>query len=317
MVKQAIKRLIQRYFPELNERKHLPQLARIEKIYDLSSDGAAISTTFRPLKAADVQLLNPLTGEPMAVPVFQQVTLGTGQASDHGLLNEPMPGMQCLIQYIDGLNSHPVVTNLLPWQSLVPEHKRTDVTLQQNSRSKLQGRDGNWHLTTDGDITQTSDTSKTAARKSEQNYHERTCSIDTHDVTKIDGNQITEVMGALKTVVGEKALIVALEGLLLGSKKQIDIEATENMNLTTLKTLHAKATELAKVEGATVWLGNNSVNVAQVLLDLISLVKDINQSLETHGHKDQGAGPPITQGEFTGHKSTASSLKSKLAPIVE
>ncbi|NMM40454.1 hypothetical protein [Pseudoalteromonas arctica] len=317
MVKQAIKRLIQRYFPELNERKHLPQLARIEKIYDLPSDDAAISTPFRPLKAADVQLLNPITGEPLAVPVFQQVTLGTGQSSDHGLLNEPMPGMHCLIQYIDGLNSHPVITSLLPWQSLVPEHKRTDVTLQQDNRSKLQGRDGNWHLTTDGDITQTSDTSKTTARKSEQNYHERTCSIDTHDVTKIDGNQITEVMGALKTVVGEKALIVALEGLLLGSKKQVDIEATENMSLTTLKTLHAKATELAKVEGATVWLGDSSVNVAQVLLDLITLVKDINQSLETHGHKDQGAGPPITQGEFTGHKSTASSLKSTLEPIVE
>lgn len=317
MVKQAIKRLIQRYFPELNERKHLPQLARIEKIYELPGDGAAISTAFRPLKAADVQLLNPLTGEPLAVPVFQQVTLGTGQASDHGLLNEPEPGMQCLIQYIDGLNSHPVITNLLPWQSLVPEHKRTDVTLQQNNRSKLQGCDGNWHLTTDGDITQTSDTSKTAARRNEQNYHERTCSINTHDFTKIDGNQITEVMGALKTVVGEKALIIALEGLLLGSKEQVDIEATKNMNLTTLKTLHAKATDLAKVEGKTVWLGNNSVNVAQVLLDLISLVKDINQSLETHGHKDKGAGPPITQGEFTGHKSTANSLKNKLNPIVE
>ncbi|MGB0858356.1 MAG: hypothetical protein ACPGSJ_00205 [Pseudoalteromonas spongiae] len=317
MVKQAIKRLIQRYFPELNERKHLPQLARIEKIYDLPSDGPAISTAFRPLKAADVQLLNPRTGEPLAAPVFQQVTLGTGQASDHGLLNEPTPGMQCLIQYIDGLNSHPVITNLLSWQSLVPEHKRTDVTLQQNNRSKLQGRDGSWHLTTDGEITQTSDTSKTTARKSEQNYHEHTCSIDTHDITKIDGNQITEVMGALKTVVGEKALIVALEGLLLGSKKQVDIEATEKMSLTTLKTLHAKATDLAKVEGATVWLGDSSVNVAQVLLDLITLVKDISQSLETHGHKDQGAGEPITKGEFTGHKSTADSLKGTLEPIVE
>ncbi|TMS64599.1 MULTISPECIES: hypothetical protein, partial [unclassified Pseudoalteromonas] len=304
-------------FPELSERKHLPQLARIEKIYDLPSGGAAISTAFRPLKAADVQLLNPLTGEPLAVPIFQQVTLGTGQAPDHGLLNEPAPGMHCLIQYIDGLNSHPVITSLLPWQSLVPEHKRTDVTLQQNSRSKLQGRDGNWHTTTDGDITQTSDTNKTTARKSEQSYHERSTNIATHDVLKIDGNQATEVMGALKTVVGEKALIVALEGLLLGSKKQVDIEAHESMNLTTLKNLHAKATELAKVEGKTVWLGNNSVNVAQVLLDLITLVKDINQSLENHGHTSAGAGAPITKSEFAAHKSAASSLKSTLEPVVE
>lgn len=315
MVKNAIKRLVLRYFPELGQRKHLPQLARIERIYDIPAT-ATISTAFRPLKAADVQLLNPLTGEPLAVPVFQQVTLGTGQASDHGLLNEPTPGMQCLIQYIDGLNSHPVITSLLPWQSLVPEHKRTDVTLQQNSRSKIQGRDGNWHIKTDGDITQSSDSSKIKTRNREGIYHQRTCSIDAHDTLKIDGNQITEVMGALKTVVGEKALIVALEGLLLGSKEQVDIEATENMNLTTLKTLHAKATELAKVEGKTVWLGDSSVNVAQVLLDLISLVEKMNQTLSTHTHNSP-LPTPTEKAEFTSHKSTASSLKSTLEPIVE
>lgn len=316
MVKQAIKRLIQRYFPELSERKHLPQLARIEKIYDLPSEGAAISTAFRPLKAVDVQLLNPLTGEPLAVPVFQQVTLGTGQASDHGLLNEPAPGMHCLIQYIDGLNSHPVITSLLPWQSLVPEHKRTDVTLQQNSRSKLQGRDGNWHIKTDGEINQASDTSKIKSRNREEIYHQRSTNIATHDTLKIDGNQITEVMGALKTVVGEKALIVALEGLLLGSKKQVDIEAHDNMNLTTLKTLHAKANELAKVEGKTVWLGDSSVNVAQVLLDLISLVEQMNQTLSTHTH-NAPLPTPTEKADFISYKTEAVGLNSQLEPITE
>jgi len=315
MVKNAIKRLILRYFPELGQRKHLPQLARIERIYDLPSK-AMISSAFKPLKAVDVQLLDPQTAEPLAVPIFQQVTLGTGQAPDHGLLNEPAPGMHCLIQYIDGLNSHPVITSLLPWQSLVPEHKRTDVTLQQSSRSKLQGRDGNWHITTDGDITQTSDTSKIKSRNREEIYHQRTCNIATHDTTKIDGNQITEVMGALKTVVGEKALIVALEGLLLGSKKQVDIEASENMNLTTLKTLHAKATELAKVEGKTVWLGDSSVNVAQVLLDLISLVEQMNQTLSTHTH-NAPLPTPTEKADFISYKVEAKALNSKLEPIVE
>lgn len=315
MVKNAIKRLILRYFPELGQRKHLPQLARIERIYDLPSK-AMISSAFKPLKAVDVQLLDPQTAEPLAVPIFQQVTLGTGQAPDHGLLNEPAPGMHCLIQYIDGLNSHAVITSLLPWQSLVPEHKRTDVTLQQSSRSKLQGRDGNWHITTDGDITQTSDTSKIKSRNREEIYHQRTCSIATHDTTKIDGNQITEVMGALKTVVGEKALIVALEGLLLGSKKQVDIEASENMNLTTLKTLNAKATELAKVEGKTVWLGDSSVNVAQVLLDLISLVEQMNQTLSTHTH-NAPLPTPTEKADFISYKVEAKALNSKLEPIVE
>ncbi|TMP70397.1 hypothetical protein CWB76_10640 [Pseudoalteromonas sp. S1609] len=315
MVKNAIKRLILRYFPELGQRKHLPQLARIERIYDLPSK-AMISSAFKPLKAADVQLLDPQTAEPLAVPVFQQVTLGTGQASDHGLLNEPTPGMHCLIQYIDGLNSYPVITSLLPWQSLVPEHKRTDVTLQQSSRSKLQGRDGNWHIKTDGEITQTSDTSKIKSRNSEEIYHQRSTNIATHDTIKIDGNQVNEVMGALKTVVGEKALIVALEGLLLGSKKQVDIEASENMSFTTLKTLHAKATELAKVEGKTVWLGDSSVNVAQVLLDLISLVEQMNQTLSTHTHNSP-LPTPTEKANFMSYKNEAKELNGKLEPIVE
>ncbi len=315
MVKNAVKRLILRYFPELGQRKHLPQLARIERIYDIPST-STISSAFKPLKAADVQLLDPQTAEPLVVPIFQQVTLGTGQAPDHGLMNEPSPGMHCLIQYIDGLNSHPVITSLLPWQSLVPEHKRTDVTLQQSSRSKLQGRDGNWHIKTDSEITQSSDSSKIKSRNREEIYHQRTCSIETHNISKVDGNQINEVMGALKTVVGEKALIVALEGLLLGSKKQVDIEATENMNLTTLETLHAKANELAKVEGKTVWLGDSSVNVAQVLLDLISLVEQMNQTLSTHTH-NAPLPTPTEKADFVSYKDEAAGLNSQLEPITE
>ena len=317
MVKQAVKRLILRYFPELGERKHLPQLARIENIYDLPTHGSKISTPFRPYKAADIQLINPHTYAPLNVPIFEQVTLATGQASEAGLINEPKPGMLCLIQYIDGLNSAPIITSILPWQSLLPEHKHTDVSLKQNNRSQIKGNNGNWQIETDGDITQTSDTSKIEARTLDENYHQRTCSIDTHDSLKIDGNQITEVMGALKTIVGEKALLVALEGLMLGTQKQLDIKAHENMNVESLQTLHAKATELAKVEGATVWLGNNSVNAVQILLDLINLVKDLSASLENHGHKSQGAGPPITKPEFTNHKNTANDLKSTLEPVFE
>jgi len=316
MVKNAVRRLVLRYFPELGQRKHLPQLARIEKVYDLPKSHALVSSAFKPLKAADIQLLSPLTGEPLAVPVFEQVTLATNQGNESGFYNEPVPGMQCLIQYIDGLNSLPVITSILPWQTLVPESKSTDVTMQQNQSSKLKGSNGDWHLQTTGEINQTSQLNKVNAQVSKQKYHERKTNIQTHDITKIDGNQVNEIMGALKCVVGEKALITALDNVLIGSKKQVEIKAHDNIKLETLKTLHAKAAELAKVEGATVWLGDNSVNAVQILLDLISLVKDMNTELETHGHTKAGAGPPITKAAFTGYKNTSNSLKDSLTPIV-
>ena len=91
-------------------------------------------------------------------------------------------------------------------------------------------------------------------------------------------------MGALKILVGEKAIITSLDNLLLGSDKQIIVKSTENMTLESLKTLEAKAKKLAKVQGATVWLGSESVNAVQILLDLIAIVKDSNGLLATHTH---------------------------------
>ncbi|MCF6442362.1 hypothetical protein L1077_23320 [Pseudoalteromonas luteoviolacea] len=316
MVKQAIKRLIQRYFPELSERKHLPQLARIEKIYDLPTNGGKISTPFRAYKAVDIQLLNPATHEPTDTPVFEQVTLATGQASDSGLVNEPKPGMHCLVQYIDGLNSHPVITSLLPWYTLVSEQKHTDVGLKQNARAQIQGRDGNWQIETDDSIMQVSDSSKVRARERSEQFHVKQSKIATHETNQIDGNQINEIMGALKTVVGEKALLTALDCVLLGSKKQFDIKAHENVNIESLMTLHAKAAELAKFEGATVWVGNNSVNAVQILLELINLVKDLCAALESHGHGKQGAGAPFNSADFATGGSTADSLKTSVEEIV-
>ena len=314
MVKNAIRRIVLRIFPELGQRKHLPQLARIEKIYDLPVDAAKVSTAFRAYRAADVQLLDAVTGSPLPVPVFEQVTLATGQGNEHGVFVEPSLGMLCLIQYVDGLNSLPVITSLLPWQSLVPDNQTTDVSLQQSHRSKLSGRYGNWHLKTDGEIKQTSQVSFIDAQVSQQTYHQRDTAIASHDIAKIDGNQVNEIMGALKMLVGEKALLTSLDNLLLGSNKEIIAKSTENMNLESLKTLEAKAAELAKVQGATVWLGSEQVNAVQILLDLIGIVKDTNGVLASHTHM----GPPPDQvGDFAGFKSDAEGLASDLSPITE
>lgn len=315
MVKNAIRRLILRYFPELGQRKHLPQLARIEKIYDMPVDGGKVSTAFRAYKAVDIQLLNAVTGEQLAVPVFEQVTIATGQSHEHGLFTEPTTGMHCLIQYIDGLDSMPVITSLLPWQTLVPDHRSTDVILQQSHRSKIAGSDGNWHFQTDGEIKQTSQKSIVDSQIREEIHHQRDTTITGHDTTKIDGNQVNEIMGALKILVGEKAIISALDNLLLGSDKQIIAKSNENMTLESLMTLEAKAAQLAKVQGATVWLGSDSVNAVQILLDLIAIVKDTNGLLATHTHSGAGVSPQASQ--FNGFKGSASGLESSLSPITE
>ena len=319
MVKQAFRRLINRFMPEVAERKHLPQLARVEKVYDLPTNTPLISTPFRPLKAVDVQLIDSRTFEPLNTPVFEQVTIATGQSSEHGLLNEVAPGMVCLIQYIDGLNSQPVITSILPWQTLVPAHKNSDVALQQNAHSKLFGTNGDWHLNTHGQFKQQSQKQSAKHQSGEFEYHERKTTIAAHDELTVDGNQVNEILGALKTIVGEKALLIALDDFLLGSKKNFEIKSHENTLLESLKSLTTKAEALNKLQGQTVWVGNESNNVLQILLDLIALVKQINETLATHSHTSGGSGPPqppiVTK--FNGYAADSGQLKGQLEPIVE
>jgi len=246
MVKNAIRRIVLRFFPELGQRKHLPQLARIEKVHDLPTGNSKISTAFRAYKAADIQLLDAVSGEPLATPIFEQVTLATGQAHERGLFIEPSAGMHCLIQYIDGLNSRPVITAILPWQSLVPDNKSTDVVLQQSSTSKITGSNEDWHMHTKGEIKQSSQKHIIDSQVSEQNHHQRNTTISGHDTSKIDGNQVNEIMGALKTLIGEKAIIVALDNVLLGSKKEVIVESGENMKLKSTKNLIINAKNITE-----------------------------------------------------------------------
>jgi hypothetical protein len=83
-----------------------------------------------------------------------------------------------------------------------------------------------------------------------------------------------------------------------------------------LETLDAKTTKLAKVEGKTVWLGNSSINVAQVLLDLISLVEKMNQTLSAHTHNSP-LPTPVEMADLISYKVEAKALSSKPEPIVE
>jgi hypothetical protein len=140
----------------------------------------------------------------------------------------------------------PVITSLLPWQTLVPDHRSTDVSLQQSHHSKLAGRDGNWHLQTDGEIKQTSQKSIVDSQIREETHHQRDTTITGHDTTKIDGNQVNEIMGALKRLVGEKAIITSLDNLLLGSNNQVKIKSTEHMSIDSLKDLFIKAKNITE-----------------------------------------------------------------------
>jgi len=86
----------------------------------------------------------------------------------------------------------------------------------------------------------------------------------------------------------------------------------------------AEIKHLLKVkDGGTVWLGSESENVLIILSDLIQVVSNIANTASTHTHQytDNGVPlttqPPIQAGTFSGQKSSADAIKSRLDPIAE
>ncbi|SHO20354.1 Putative uncharacterized protein [Moritella viscosa] len=53
-------------------------------------------------------------------------------------------------------------------------------------------------------------------------------------------------MGALKILVGEKAIITSLDNLLLGSNKEVKIQSAEDMHLDSAKSLIIKAKNITE-----------------------------------------------------------------------
>ena len=105
-------------------------------------------------------------------------------------------------------------------------------------------------------------------------------------------------------------------------------ETSVNLNITTAGDQNNKIgrdlKQRIKVkDGGKVWLGSESVNVLQILSDLIQVVADIanTASSHTHPYTDNGSTmntrAPNQSGNFDAQQGSATDLKVKLEVIVE
>lgn len=67
-------------------------------------------------------------------------------------------------------------------------------------------------------------------------------------------------------------------------------------------------------KGETVWTGSESVNGWQILEELLGIVAEMAQTLQTHTHQNAGVSQQAQQ--FASQAQKASQAKSRLSPIV-
>lgn len=119
MIEKTIRRIVRRLFPELTAGMHLPQWARVEKVYAVES--TKVSTQKDPVFCVDLKLLDPHGRPDKAMPEMQKVPLpATGAGSQRGVFAYPKPGALVELGFVLGNPNKPFVRTVLIQGSAPP-----------------------------------------------------------------------------------------------------------------------------------------------------------------------------------------------------
>ena len=148
---EAIKRLVNRLYPELKAGYHNPMLGRIERITKAPVNGGEC-TLDEPLYAVDIQPLDEHFKD--KGKLFRDVVLGMAYAGQQrGFFALPDPG--CIVEFCFAYASPKLVfiRGVIPWGIKLPPLD-IDEAVWQKKRNVFQGYDknDNWQRHTSADI---------------------------------------------------------------------------------------------------------------------------------------------------------------------
>jgi hypothetical protein len=308
VAKSAQQRQTEQQFPELAAGTHLPQFGIVVSISDQASAGQT-ADPFRPRYAVDVQVQGEDGKPDTKTPLYRAVPLPVlfgGQ--EQGLLQYPLEGTVVELGFAFGRVDRPFVRTILgqdwPLPDIAPGEQ-----LQQQRAEVAQRIDavGNRTAITDRSHTDTAWQLRQRADDYQGKFSQHQLSTEQHSV---------ELIGAMKR-------IEALGGIELLAGDEFTLGSLGNMSQTTAGSLTEVIGELRRavagtgqhLEAPQSWVGTDSTNIFQLLLQLMNLVEQLAATTASHTHPSVGT--PNEAGELQAHAQTANVLASALTPIIE
>ena len=294
----AIKRSVERQFPELTGGYHLPRFARVVGVADAPA-GAGICDDFRPRYAVDIEVLGP-DGEPDSkLPILAGVPLPLPTGGEEmGIYAFPEEGTQVVVCFAYGLPHKPYIQTILPHGLSMPSVPKGDQVWQHSEACQQRvDADGNWLRQTDGKILDKAIEREVETMGNTERYHNHTRTVDDHSTESVGGIKTIEALGALKLLSGGSASLAALDDLHQATGRDLNLVVGQKHNVTVggdmkerIEGLRISVSVISqRLVAPKTWLGSNDVNVLQVLGDLIDVVHRMNSELAIHSH---GVTPP-------------------------
>lgn len=289
----AIRRSVERQFPELTGGYHLPRFARVVAVADAPA-GASICDDFRPRYAVDIEVMGP-DGEPdTTLPILAGVPLPLPTGGEEmGIYAFPEEGTQVVVCFAYGLPNKPYIQTILPHGLSMPSVPKGDQVWQYSEACQQRvDADGNWLRQTDGKIRDKAIEREVEAMQNTESFQSHTRTVDDHSTESVGGIKTIEALGALKLLSGGSASLAAVDDLHQASGRDLNLVVGQKHNATVggdmKERIEGLRESLSAVSQRLVapknHMGSETVNIFQVVCDLLRVVEQMNMQLATHTH---------------------------------
>ncbi|EOC1214123.1 hypothetical protein AAAW47_000512 [Cronobacter sakazakii] len=319
--KTPVQRQIESHYPELASGMHLPKFARVMNPVEAVKSGN-FSDPFRPRYAVDVQLLDADGNPDKDTPVYSAVPLPVPMAgNDSGMFQFPPEGTLVEIAFTGGRPDKPFVRQTVPEGTSLPDIQPGEQLQQQRAEvSQRVTQAGDWVRQTDQTISETSMARMVNADTEQRELVSRETTIKATDKVTVLGTS-TLMAGAIQQVcTGDYSQAVNNRVASIGGNDETDIAGSQTV--TTGKDLIEKIGQIRKSVAAVqqqiiapvVWIGSGTINVAQLMLDTLDVVKELAEQTASHTHSNTGA--PTNAGAIRNTGTKADTLNGKYSPVI-
>jgi len=323
-MEDAIRRSVERQFPELTGGYHLPRFARVVAVADAPA-GAGICDDFRPRYAVDIEVLGP-DGEPdPQLPQLAGVPLPLPTGGEEmGLYAFPEEGTQVVVCFAYGLPNKPYIQTILPHGLSMPKVPKGDQVWQHSEAAQQRvDADGNWLRQTDGKIQDKAIEREIEALENREKFQNHTQTIDDHSTESVGGVKTIEALGALKLLSGGSASLAAVDDLHQATGRDLNLVVGQKHNATVGGDMQEKIQGLRKsvagmsqhLQAPKNWIGSEEVNLFQVVCDTLDLLQQMNVQMAAHTHLPGPVPNPKDAEAFTMKAAQAAALFGKLKGI--
>lgn len=317
----AIRRSVERQFPELTGGYHLPRFGRVVAVPDAPA-APGLCDDFRPRFGVDVEVLLP-DGEPdPALPILSGLPLPAPMGGQEaGMFGFPEEGTTVVVSFAYGMPNKPFITQILPHGLSLPRVPKGDQVWQHSEACQQRvDADGNWLRQTDGKIQDKAIEREVEALENTESFQNHTRTVDDHSKESVGGIKTIEALGALKLLSGGSSSLAAVDDLHQATGRDLNLVVGQKHNATVGGDMQEQIQGLRKsvagisqrLQAPKTWLGSESVNVLQVLCDLLDLVQQMNTQLAAHSHVPGSTPSPTDASAFIANAASANLMAEKL-----